>query len=139
MGMTIERWIAQVIRCRRLLGDGEAWLLDYAPIMASRSLIMPASADRPLPRTLFRLAMAIPNGRDPIRWFEAENPAEEVDLRLRCRLDRLRPTETVTFAFEHDQGNRQVFLRAASASISACVGGTTLSSVPCSSRMGAES
>ena len=45
-----------------------------------------------------------------IRWFEAEDPAEEVDLCLRCRLDRLRPTETVTFAFEHDQGNRQMFL-----------------------------
>ena len=32
-----------------------------------------------------------------------------------------------------------MLLRAASANISACVGGTTLSSVPCSSRMGAES
>ena len=33
------------------------------------------------------------NRWNPIRWFEAENPAEEVDLRFSCRLDRLRLTK----------------------------------------------
>src|SRR5215204_5302522 len=40
-----------------------------------------------------------------IRWFEAEDPAQEVDLRLGLRLDRLRSAKAMALTLEHDQGN----------------------------------
>src|SRR5215213_4935676 len=100
------------IRRNAWVGESPLFLRRFIGF-SCRSAAPPTSSSLGDERHIPSLLLSAP-ARDPvkvldgnrwhsIRWFEAEDPAQEVDLRLGRRLNRVRSAKAMALTLEHDQ------------------------------------